>query len=234
MKILFEDAATGARSPALVRQGQIGEIVNAKPEQRRRILEDAAGIAGLHSRRHEAELRLKAAEANLARLTDVLGQLNSQVESLKRQARAARRYKEITDRDPAPGSARLPPAAGWTRRQLVETEETGLREALAALGEATQGEARALAEEARLAEGMGPLREEEAKRAAVLGRLRIEHETFEREARRSMDRVRELEARTEQLGNDIKREDALIAEAREILASLDSGAYRARRRRGRR
>ena len=109
VKILFEDAATGARSPALVRQGQIGEIVNAKPEQRRRILEDAAGIAGLHSRRHEAELRLKATEANLARLTDVLGQLNSQVESLKRQARAARRYKEITDRDPAPGSARLPP-----------------------------------------------------------------------------------------------------------------------------
>src|SRR5688572_26729646 len=75
VRILFEDAATGARSPALVRQGQIGELVNAKPEQRRRILEDAAGIAGLHSRRHEAELRLKAAEANLARLNDVLGQI---------------------------------------------------------------------------------------------------------------------------------------------------------------
>ena len=60
VRILFEDAATGARSPALVRQGQIGELVNAKPEQRRRILEDAAGIAGLHSRRHEAELRLQA------------------------------------------------------------------------------------------------------------------------------------------------------------------------------
>ena len=96
VRILFEDAATGARSPALVRQGQIGEIVNAKPEQRRRILEDAAGIAGLHSRRHEAELRLKAAEGNLARLNDILGQLNSQIESLKRQARQARRYKELS------------------------------------------------------------------------------------------------------------------------------------------
>ena len=74
VRILFEDAATGARSPALVRQGQIGELVNAKPEQRRRILEDAAGIAGLHSRRHEAELRLRAAEGNLARLNDILGQ----------------------------------------------------------------------------------------------------------------------------------------------------------------
>ena len=70
VKILFEDSATGARSPALVRQGQIGEIINAKPEQRRRVLEDAAGIAGLHSRRHEAELRLRSAENNLARLGD--------------------------------------------------------------------------------------------------------------------------------------------------------------------
>ena len=219
VKILFEDAATGARSPALVRQGQIGEIVNAKPEQRRRILEDAAGIAGLHSRRHEAELRLKATEANLGRLNDVLGQLNSQVESLKRQARAARRYKEIT------GDIRRQEAllfhVTWTEAQeLVETEESGLREALAALGEATQAETRALAEEARLAEAMTPLREEEAKRAAVLGRLRLEHETFEQEARRALDRVRELEARTQQLGSDIAREEALIAEAREILASV--------------
>jgi chromosome segregation protein len=96
VKLLFEDAATGARSPALVRQGQIAEIVNAKPDQRRRVLEDAAGVAGLHSRRHEAELRLKAAETNLARLGDLLGQLSSQVESLKRQARQAKRYKELS------------------------------------------------------------------------------------------------------------------------------------------
>ncbi|HUK03502.1 MAG TPA: hypothetical protein VLV90_00305, partial [Burkholderiales bacterium] len=109
----------------------------------------------------------------------------------------------------------------WTEAQeLVETEESGLREALAALGDATQAEARALAEEARLAEAMTPLREEEAKRAAVLGRLRLEHETFEQEARRALDRVRELEARTQQLGSDIAREEALIAEAREILASI--------------
>ena len=96
VKILFEDAATGARSPALVRQGQIGEIVNSKPEQRRRILEDAAGVAGLHSRRHEAELRLKAAENNLVRLSDILGQLNAQIESLKRQTRQVKRYKDLS------------------------------------------------------------------------------------------------------------------------------------------
>ena len=65
VQLLFADAATGARSPALVHQGKIGEIIQAKPEQRRRVLEDAAGVAGLHARRHEAELRLRAAETNL-------------------------------------------------------------------------------------------------------------------------------------------------------------------------
>ena len=96
VRLLFEDAATGARSPALVRQGRIGEIVNSKPQQRRRILEDAAGIAGLHSRRHEAELRLNAAASNLERLQDLMGQLKTQLNSLKRQARQARRYKELS------------------------------------------------------------------------------------------------------------------------------------------
>ena len=219
IKILFEDAATGARSPALVRQGQIGEIVNAKPEQRRRILEDAAGIAGLHSRRHEAELRLKATEANLARLNDVLGQLSSQVESLKRQARAARRYKEIS------GDIRRQEALvfhlSWRDAQaLVEAEEAALRDALAALATATLAETQALAEEARLADALAPLREEEAKRAAVVSRLRLEEETFEAEARRSAERERELKARTEQLSGDIAREEALIAEARDILSNL--------------
>ena len=220
VKILFEDAATGARSPALVRQGQIGEIVNAKPEQRRRILEDAAGIAGLHSRRHEAELRLKAAEANLARLTDVLGQLNTQVESLKRQARAARRYKEISEA--IRRSEALLMHLSWMDAQAhVDAEEAALRNALAVLATATEEEARALAEEARLAEALNPLREAEAKRAAALGRLRIEQENFEREAERAAERERELRARADQLAGDSAREEALIAEARDILDDLE-------------
>src|ERR1700724_694109 len=94
--ILFADASTGARSPALVHQGRIGEIIQAKPEQRRRVLEEAAGISGLHARRHEAELRLRAAEQNLARLEDVIGQLAAQVDALKRQARQAVRYRAVS------------------------------------------------------------------------------------------------------------------------------------------
>src|SRR5229473_311606 len=94
--ILFADASTGSRSPALVHQGRIGEIIQAKPEQRRRVLEEAAGISGLHARRHEAELRLKAAEHNLARAEDIIGQLAAQMAALKTQARQAVRYRNIS------------------------------------------------------------------------------------------------------------------------------------------
>ena len=93
---LFADASTGSRSPALVHQGRIGEIIQAKPEQRRRVLEEAAGISGLHARRHEAELRLKAAETNLLRVEDVIGQLAGQIDALKRQARQAVRYRNVS------------------------------------------------------------------------------------------------------------------------------------------
>src|SRR5438045_3178439 len=94
---LFADASTGSRSPSMVHQGRIGEIIQAKPEQRRRVLEEAAGISGLHARRHEAELRLRAAEHNLARLEDVITQLTTQIDGLKRQAREAIRYRKLAD-----------------------------------------------------------------------------------------------------------------------------------------
>src|SRR6187549_2716480 len=96
VQILFADASTGARSPALVHQGRIGEIIQAKPEQRRRVLEDAAGVAGLHARRHEAELRLKAAETNLLRVEDVLREIEAQIDNLKKQGRQASRYKNVS------------------------------------------------------------------------------------------------------------------------------------------
>ncbi|MEX0645008.1 MAG: AAA family ATPase, partial [Parvularculaceae bacterium] len=95
VQILFADAVTGANSPALVRQGQVAELINAKPQNRRRLLEEAAGVTGLHSRRHEAELRLRAAEQNLERLHDVIAELETQRVALARQARQATRYRNI-------------------------------------------------------------------------------------------------------------------------------------------
>ena len=221
VKILFEDAATGARSPALVRQGQIGEIVNAKPEQRRRILEDAAGVAGLHSRRHDAELRLKAAEGNLARLADIVGQLTSQMESLKRQARQARRYREVAA-DLRKAEAVAAHVAWSTAEQLAHSEHTELSEALIRLGTAAETESRLLREEADLADGMQPLRETEATRGAILARIRIEQANFEKEAERAAARRQELAQRARQLDEDIERETTASAEAIEQLERLDS------------
>jgi chromosome segregation protein len=96
VQLLFADQSTGARSPSMVGQGRIGELIQAKPQARRALLEEAAGISGLHSRRHEAELRLRAAEQNLERLDDVVGELQAQIESLKRQARQASRFKNLS------------------------------------------------------------------------------------------------------------------------------------------
>src|SRR5262249_26444021 len=219
VRILFEDAATGARSPALVRQGQIGEIVNAKPDQRRRILEDAAGIAGLHSPRHEAELRLRAAENNLARVRDILAQLKSQLEALRRQARQARRYKELSAEIRKVEALVL--HLGFTEaRRRVDTEEQNLLAALTRVGRATAAEAQAVLEEAAAGGRVVPLREAEAAKAAALHRLALEREHLEREAERLAERERELKARLEQLGRDVEREAALVDEAKATLAEL--------------
>ncbi len=221
IKILFEDAATGARSPALVRQGQIGEIVNAKPEQRRRILEDAAGTAGLHSRRHEAELRLKAAENNLTRIGDVLGQLKSQIESLKRQARQARRYSELSEEIRKGEALRL--YLVWSEAQVqVDHDEAALQVALEALGAATTKEAAAIRLEAEFGETLQPLRDEEVTRAAVLARLRHEQTNLDNDVRRAKQRDEELTARIGVIETDISRETDLVEEAQKLSQSLTS------------
>ncbi len=115
--MLFADASTGAQSPALVRQGQIAELINARPKARRRILEEAAGISGLYQRRHEAELKLRATEANLGRVADVLEALDTQLASLARQARqAAALPRDRRGAAPRRGAAALAPLARRRRR----------------------------------------------------------------------------------------------------------------------
>lgn len=97
VQLLFADTMTGANSPALVSQGKLTQIISAKPFDRRMILEESAGITGLHARRHEAELRLQAADNNLIRLQDVVGNLETQLNALKRQSRQAEKYRVISD-----------------------------------------------------------------------------------------------------------------------------------------
>ena len=96
VQLFFADISSGAHSPALVKQGQIGQLINAKPIARRAILEEAAGISGLHARRHEAELKLNAAQTNLSRVADVIQEIETQLANLKRQARQAARYRNLS------------------------------------------------------------------------------------------------------------------------------------------
>jgi chromosome segregation protein len=219
VRLLFEDAATGARSPALVRQGRIGEIVNAAPQERRRVLEDAAGIAGLHSRRHEAELRLAATETNLQRLSDLIGQLSSQLQALRRQARQAQRYREISGK--IRETEALQHHLHWTGACAhVEQEEASFQQALAAVAQETKAEGEALRQQAEAAEKLQPLRDEEAARAAVLHRLSVERDALEREEARAKARQAELETRLAQASRDLAREEEHIAEADGILRRL--------------
>ena len=216
VQLLFADASTGAHSPALVRQGQIGELIAAKPQQRRALLEEAAGISGLHSRRHEAELRLKAAEQNLERVDDIIAQVEQQLEQLKRQARLALRYRALS------GDIRRAEATlfhiRWVHARAAEKE-----------AEAEQGRlvnqlagAQHLELEAQkvlfLADkAVQPLRDAEAAKGAALQRLTILGEQLAEEARRAAARHAELAERLKQVEADAARERLLAGESDEAL-----------------
>jgi chromosome segregation protein len=217
---LFADASTGSRSPALVHQGRIGEIIQAKPEQRRRVLEEAAGISGLHARRHEAELRLKAAEANLLRVEDVIKQLAGQIDALKRQARQAIRYRNV--------SAELRKVEAtlyylrWVGAQAEIAEAERARDlSVRAVADATVAQSEAGKGRDSAAEAVPPLREAEARAGAALQRLTLARDTLEAEEARARERVAELERRLAQFAEDLRRERALAADAQAALVRLD-------------
>lgn len=221
VQILFADAATGARSPALVHQGKIGEIIQAKPEQRRRVLEDAAGVAGLHARRHEAELRLKAAETNLTRVEDVIGQLAGQMEGLKKQARQAVRYREVA------AKVRKAEATLFHLRWIgahADVNESGQTHDLAVreMAERTQHQAEAARIQAIRAAEMPALRDAEARVAAGLQRLTNARELLDREEERAKERVAELERRLAQFEGDISRAQQQTMDADIALQRLDA------------
>jgi chromosome segregation protein len=223
VQILFADAATGARSHALVKQGQIGEIIAAKPQARRRILEDAAGIAGLHTRRHEAELRLNASETNLARVEDIIGQLDQQVDSLKRQARQAEKYRGLAA-NIRKGQALLALISMADAQKAVLEAEHALTQATASLAEQAQVQTKAATAQAIAAAALPPLREAEAQAAAGLQRLMIAREALDGEERRMKERRAELERRLVEARADLDRAQTLLADADTNLARLASEA----------
>jgi chromosome segregation protein len=220
VQTLFADAATGARSTALVSQGRIGTIISAKPTDRRHLLEEAAGITGLHSRRHEAELRLRAAESNLERLDDVLGALEEQLKALKKQARQATRYRNLSDhiRKAEAISFHHQWAEALAEREAAKQSYDAAEASVAAL---TGEVARATSGEAEAASALPALREKEAVEAAALQRLILARDGLEQEERRIEAERQEIERRITQINSDLEREAGLKTDAETALARLD-------------
>ncbi|HWZ11226.1 MAG TPA: chromosome segregation protein SMC [Xanthobacteraceae bacterium] len=219
VQILLADASTGSRSPALVHQGRIGEIIQAKPEQRRRVLEEAAGIAGLHARRHEAELRLRAAEHNLARLDDVINQLAGQVDALKRQAKQAVRYRVVAEQVRKAEATLFHlrwVAANRENQEAEHAKDIAVRVVAARTGEQAEASKR----QAQAAAALPALRDAEVGAAAALQRCVVARETLEREEARAKERIAELDQRLIQLGADIARERGLANDAQAALERL--------------
>ncbi|WP_412551192.1 chromosome segregation protein SMC [Shimia sp. MIT910701] len=220
VQMLFADASTGAHSPALVRQGQIAELINAKPKARRRILEEAAGISGLYQRRHEAELKLKGAETNLARVDDVIEQLASQLAQLSRQARQAARYRAIGDE--------LRQAEGmllyrrW--READDARAAADEELKTRTTQAAQAEvlARAAAKTRQERDEVLPgKREEEAIASAVLQRLQVQRDSLNDQESHALQIIETLKNRILQLGRDMEREAGLNRDAEDTIERLE-------------
>ncbi len=221
IQMLFADASTGSQSPALVRQGQINELINARPKNRRRVLEEAAGISGLYQRRHEAELKLNGAEQNLARVDDVVEQLAGQLAQLARQAKQAARYRAIgTELRRSEG---LLLYRRWREAlDALEAARGELRERVTAAAQAERHALEASAAREATDEALPPLREEEAIAAAVLQRLQVELGAIGEEEARATETISALERQILQMSKDIEREAGLNRDAGETMQRLAS------------
>jgi chromosome segregation protein len=217
--LVFADAATGAHSPALVSQGRIGAIIAAKPAERRAMLEEAAGISGLHVRRKDAEQKLRATETNLNRLDEVLSDMEVRVGNLRRQARAAERYRKLSD-DIRSAEGRMIYARWRDAASAADKakEEAKQAEELVAIAGEAQRAAAAWQSQAtnRLAELRATAqaaRDKATEAGHKLATLAAERTALDR-------RIAELAAQTERLVSDRDREGQLAHDAAEALTRL--------------
>ena len=219
VQLLFADAASGAHSTALIGQGRIGWLINAKPSERRSLIEEAAGISGLHARRHETELKLAATEANLVRLGDIAETLTQQIERLRKQARQAERYRRLSEQ------IRHVEALVLYRHWL--DQDTRLHQAAARLeaAEARVAETLAALDSARTARdsaqvALPPLRDASAEAAQTVERLNGQLHLLEAEAKRLAQLEEDSRRRLAHLDQDLAREQQLSGEADTALARL--------------
>ena len=221
LKLLFADLASGAASNAMVAQGRVTAIVNARPIDRRALLEEAAGITGLYARRREAENRLRACEQNLERVGDLQAAKQSQRRSLDRQAGAARRYTTLQDQ-------RRATAAILTYLEWQAVEEA-LARANAALAKTDQrcrqlehAAHKAQREEEAANQALAPLRIAQVEAAAAVQRLDLALEALANEAQGLTQRKASLTRQLAECGDDLAREQEHVAAAAQRLATLEA------------
>ena len=202
VQTLFNDLATGAHSSGLVSQGRVGALVSAKPDERRQLLEEAAGITGLHSRRHEAELKLRAAEANLSRAEDLRGQLEGQLEGLKRQIRQANRYRAISGLVRAAEAELLAIQRARVDR-VREVAKAALMAAGIAVAEATVAALAASTQATTEAAALPELRSREGEARTGLERHRIAGEQLAAEEARAREALQGAASRLTTIERDL-------------------------------
>jgi chromosome segregation protein len=220
VQTLFADLASGARASAMVSQGKVGALVSARPEERRALLEEAAGITGLHARRHEAELKLRAAEQNLARAEDLRGQLEARLGDLKKQARQANRYRNLSGaiRDAELEWLAVQRAIAGAARLKARTAYDATHQDVARLTiETTATAAQAAATEADLP----ALRSIEADARTRLERARIEGEQLEQAESRARAALADAKRRLADLLRDHAHAEKQQADTEAALARLD-------------
>tara|TARA_B100001093_G_scaffold514411_1_gene588366 strand:- start:1115 stop:3709 length:2595 start_codon:yes stop_codon:yes gene_type:complete len=218
---LFADLSTGAHSPSLISQGRVGALINAKPIDRRAVLEEAAGISGLHSRRHEAELKLKAAETNLQRLKDIMKQLNSQITNLKKQAQQAETYKSISSE-----ISRLEGIVMYLKwfnlKESYEKSNHNLQVSESQIQKYTLDVTQATTKQAQANEKIKPLREKEIEAAAKLNRINLERESLDHEEERIKEAKYNLEKTIQQIISDFEREQFQLKDSTKDLEILNA------------
>ena len=218
---LFADLSTGAHSPSLISQGRVGALINAKPIDRRAVLEEAAGISGLHSRRHEAELKLKGAENNLQRLKDIMRQLNTQINNLQKQAKQAEAYKSISEE-----ITRLEGIVTYLKwynlKDSFEKSNTDLKSSEQLIQKYTLEVTQATNDQAKANEKIQPLREKEIEAAAKLNRINLERESLDKEEERIKELKTSLEQSIQQNIGDYEREQYQLENALRDLETLNT------------
>jgi chromosome segregation protein len=220
VQTLFADLASGARASAMVSQGRVGALVNARPDERRALLEEAAGITGLHARRHEAELKLRAAEQNLARAEDLKGQIESRLTELRKQSRQASRYRNLS------GAIRAAEAELLAiQRAIAEQARDAAQAAFAAaemrVAETTVAAGAAAARAAETEAALPDLRSAEAQARTALERARIAQEQSAEAETRARAALTEARTRLETLSRDHSHATKLVADAEGAQRRLD-------------